>query len=124
MIDVVIGKRQNAADWKSTVTRMAGYGLDMSVEEIEQLTDYLTETQGLTPVKARRKPRRARTHDVLKQKSREKPMSKAVDDLHRGPDAAGGGVPPLGAGRRRRRGLRVRGSDAVARRRRDGMRAR
>ena len=52
MIDVVTGKRQNAADWKSTVTRMAGYGLDMTVEEVEQLTDYLTETQGLTPAKA------------------------------------------------------------------------
>ena len=52
MIDVVTGKRQNAADWKSTVTRMSGYGLDMSVEEVEQLTDYLTETQGLAPAKA------------------------------------------------------------------------
>src|ERR1700761_4370962 len=52
MIDVVTGKRQNAADWKSTVARMAGYGIDMSVEEIAQLTDYLTETQGLTPAKA------------------------------------------------------------------------
>jgi hypothetical protein len=52
MIDVVTGKRQNAADWKGTVTRMAGYGLDMTVEEIEQLTDYLTETQGLSPAKA------------------------------------------------------------------------
>jgi mono/diheme cytochrome c family protein len=52
MIDVVTGKRQNGADWKSTVARMAGYGIDMSVEEIEQLTDYLTEMQGLTPAKA------------------------------------------------------------------------
>ena len=52
MLDVVTGKRQNASDWKSTVTRMAGYGLDMSVEEIEQLTEYLTETQGLSPAKS------------------------------------------------------------------------
>lgn len=60
MIDVVTGKRQNAADWKSTVTRMSGYGLDMSVEEVEQLTDYLTETQGLSSAKSSAKPAAAK----------------------------------------------------------------
>lgn len=47
-IDVVTGKRQNSADWKGTIARMAGYGINMSPGEIDQLTDYLARVQGLT----------------------------------------------------------------------------
>jgi hypothetical protein len=47
-IDVVIGKRQNSADWKSTIARMSGYGINMSGDEIDRLTDYLARVQGLT----------------------------------------------------------------------------
>ena len=47
-IDVVIGKRQNSADWKGTIARMSGYGINMSSDEIDQLTDYLARVQGLT----------------------------------------------------------------------------
>jgi hypothetical protein len=51
-IDVVIGKHQNGMDWKSTITRMSGYGLNMSVDEIDHLTDYLARVQGLSPAKS------------------------------------------------------------------------
>jgi cytochrome c5 len=48
-IDVVIGKHQNSADWKSTIARMSGYGINMPADEIDRLTDYLARVQGLSP---------------------------------------------------------------------------
>jgi hypothetical protein len=47
-VDVVIGKHQNSTDWKGTIARMSGYGINMSSDEIDQLTDYLARVQGLT----------------------------------------------------------------------------
>jgi hypothetical protein len=56
-IDVVIGKHQNSADWKSTIARMSGYGINMPADEIDHLTDYLARVQGLTSSRPKAAPR-------------------------------------------------------------------
>jgi len=53
-LDVVTGKHQNSADWKSTITRMSGYGINMPADEIDHLTDYLARVQGLSPSRSPR----------------------------------------------------------------------
>ena len=52
-IDIVIGKRQSAMDWRSTVTRMSGYGPNLSADEIDHLTDYLARVRGLVSSKSK-----------------------------------------------------------------------
>jgi hypothetical protein len=53
-LDVVTGKHQSSADWKSTITRMSGYGINMPGDEIDHLTEYLARVQGLAPARPRR----------------------------------------------------------------------
>lgn len=50
-IDSVTDKRQSEADWRSSVTRMVSYGVDLTPQEIDQLVGYLAENFGVTPVK-------------------------------------------------------------------------
>lgn len=50
-LDVITSKRQSAAEWHTTVERMANYGISLSQGDIDMLTDYLSTNFGLTPAK-------------------------------------------------------------------------